>query len=165
MNARPILLVFPLIIVMNCEGPSVLDEQLVKVHFRYGFMNELNTFEKYYQKDLVMDGVAVTEFWFTTEDQEEILAEAERYGFFELPDTIRIRPTGDSVAIRILPDPGHQFLRIYYEEQDHTVHWTYPLLDDTVHVPRLRGITDFLIQLIESNPAWQALPPVHGGYI
>lgn len=144
----------------SCEEPTAPDEQLAMVHFHYHFRNELNTFDKTYQKDLVMDGVTSTEFWFTTEEQGELLAQAEIQHFYQFPDTIK-----SEAGVTNDPDPGRQFLRIKHEEWDHTVSWYYPLPEDHGYVPDLRALRDFLIELIESKPAYKSLPPARGGYI
>ncbi len=149
-----------LLLWLSCEEPTAPDEQLAMVHFHYYFRNELNTFDKTYQKDLVMDGVITADFWFTTEEQGEILAKAEQYHFYQLPDTIK-----QQEGVRVEPDPGRQFLRIKHEEWDHTVSWYYPLPEDHGDVPDLRALHDFLIELIESKPAYESLPPARGGYI
>ncbi|UCD38291.1 MAG: hypothetical protein JSW54_02075 [Fidelibacterota bacterium] len=151
------------ILLAACGEPVEPDEQFVKVHFHYGFRNELNTFEHNYQKDLVMDGVATTEFWLTTTEQEALLIKATQCGFFDLPDTI-IQPW-DTVMVVIDPNPGPQFLRLQHEAQDHLVTWFYPLPEDTVYLPRLIELAVCLIDLIESKQAYKSLPPARGGYI
>jgi len=153
-------LLLVLLLLTTCEEQIVTDKQFVKIHFHYGFANELNTFENIYCKDLVLDGVAAAEFWLTTDEQEEILVQAANHHFYELPDTIHDEP-GTSFD----PDPGRQFLRIQHQAHDHTVSWYYPLPQDSIYVPHLRILRDFLIELIESKPAYLSLPPARGGYI
>ncbi len=150
-----------LLVETSCEGPIVADEQLVMVHFHYHFKNELNTFEMTFQKDLAMDGVIATDFWFTTEEQAEILAQVEMHRFFQLPDTIKSYPPGATID----PDPGRQFLCIKHEDRDYTVSWYYPLPEDHEYVSDLLALRDFLIELIESKPAYKSLPPARGGYL
>ncbi len=144
----------------SCEEPTAPDEQLAMVHFNYNFKNELNTFEMTFQKDLVMDGVIATDFWFTAEEQAEILAKAEMHRFYQFPDTIKSEP-----GAAIDPDPGRQFLCIKHEERDHTVSWYHPLPEDHEYVSDLLALRDFLIELIESKPAYKSLPPARGGYL
>ncbi len=155
-----LVLLLALLVETSCEGPIVADEQLVRVHFHYHFKNELNTFEMTFQKDLVIDGVICTDFWFTTEEQGEILAKAEMHHFHQFPDTIKSEPWA-----AIDPDPGRQILRIKHEDRDHTVSWYHPLPEDHEYVSDLLALRDFLIELIESKPAYKSLPPTRGGYL
>ena len=150
----------------TCEDMQVACEQFVEVHFHYGFKNELNTFDLTYQKDLVMDGVISTDFWFTTEEQEEMLAKVEQYHFYQMPDTIKPQE-----VCCVTPDPGWLSMRIRQGDRDHTVSWYgqlswyYPQPEYEEYVPDLRALYDYIIELIESKCAYQLLPPARGGYI
>ena len=141
------------------------DPQFLQIRFHYWFRNELNTFEQTYQKDLVQDGTAKTSFWLTSEEQGRILEKVQTINFFQFPDTIRYEPGEDSIAVSISPDPGRQFLRVQYQEQDKTVSWYYPLPENNEYVPLLLELQDLVIEIIESKPDYQALPPARGGYI
>ncbi|MFC1543025.1 hypothetical protein ACFL4K_00635 [Candidatus Neomarinimicrobiota bacterium] len=150
----------------TCEDMQVACEQFVEVHFHYGFKNELDTFELTYQKDLVGDGVISTDFWFTTDEQEELLAKVEQYNFYLLPDTIKQR---EHVIVK--PDAGWQFLRIKQGDRNHTVSWYnlvswyYPQPEYEEYIPDLRALHDYITELIESKCAYQLLPPARGGYV
>jgi len=49
----------------STDVEKIHDEQLVKIHLQFGFVDELNTFEGTFTKDLVMDGSITVEFWFS----------------------------------------------------------------------------------------------------
>jgi hypothetical protein len=144
------------------------DPQFIKIHFHYGFANELNTFEQTLQKDLVMNGTISTSFWLTTEEQRLILSKVQSVNFFDFPDTIRQEVGSDSIMALTVPNPGIQFLRVQYKEQDKTVYW-YAYLRDSQgnndHATMLIQLTSLIIDIIESKPEYQSLPPAEGGYL
>jgi hypothetical protein len=141
----------------NINAP---DFKTIDIRFRYGFNNELNTFEGTYQKDLIMDGTAVTDFSFTTAEQESILAKLQANDFFELPDTVKAMP-----MIAFEPNPGIQFLRVKHGDKDKTVSWYYPLPQDNTNSRYINNLVTFMIEIIESKPEYKALPPARGGYL
>jgi hypothetical protein len=137
----------------SCETDVVApDPAIINIHFHYG--------EHLLQKDLVMDGIAQTQVWLTAEEQDTILAEVRRSDFFHWPDTIRAHP-----QIAFEPNPGRQFLRVQYQEQDKTVSWYYPLPANHDHAERLSALQDLLITIIVAKPEYKALPPARGGYL
>ena len=158
-------LVLLLIFFLACERkyPTELEVQFVKIHFHYGFKNELNTFEQTYQKDLVKDGTITTSFWLNQEEQNKIVEKIQSLNFFDFPDMIKYGES-DSIRVYISPNPGRQFLRIKYNEFDKTVNWNPPLPKNNSFTPKLKELIIFIIQIIEANPEYQKLPPVHGGY-
>jgi hypothetical protein len=159
------LLAAVILLVPSCEGlfTTKPEAQLVQVYLKYGFNNELNTFEKTLQKDLVADGIVKTSFWFTAEEQNAILEKANKINFFSLPDTLKY-VSHNKLTEKIFPDPGPQILRIKTPTQDKTVLWTYPSSDN----PRMKDLLEinkFIQSLIEAKPAYKKLPPRRGGYI
>ena len=162
---NPIIPFILLLLVLCNKNPVIPEEQFIKIHFHYGFGNELNTFEQTYQKDLVLDGSVKIPFWLTAEEQEQIISKVQTVNFFQFPDTICYNSETDSFTVAIVePNPGRQFLRILYQEQDKTVNWYLPLPDNEYSISLLELI-EHIISIIESKPEYQSLPPVRGGYI
>ena len=166
MKLIDVILIFLIFVVLlfinNCDEINHgEDAQFIKIHFYYGFGNELNTFEKYYTKDLVLDGKIKIHFWLTSEEQEKILEKVITIGFFNFPETIN----NDSTRVRIDPDPGEQFLLIQYRNHIHGTSWFLPLPSDSPYTVPLTELTNFIIELIKKKPAYQALPPARGGYL
>jgi hypothetical protein len=155
-----------LILFIACERkyPTEPEVQFIKIHFHYGFENELNTFELTYQKDLVMDGTIKTSFWLNQKEQNKIVEKIQAINFFDFPDTIKYGES-DSIRIYVSPNPGRQFIRIKYQQFDKTVNWFSPLPESNSCTPILKDLMTFIIQIIEVNPEFEKLPPVQGGYL
>ena len=148
----------------SCKDSSTEpDNQFVQIFFKYGFKNELNTFENSYQKDLFSDGVVKVNFWLTMEEQKSIIQKAEEINYFMLPDTL-ITIQEDSIAVSLNPNPGAQTLRIRYNAKDKTTVWFYPFIENDVQMKRIMELNSFIISMIESKPEYKKLPPSSGGY-
>src|SRR3989339_2231562 len=110
MKKQKLIFVFLLLglLLSSCKDSSTEpDIQFVQISFKYGFKNELNTFENTYQKDLFYGDVVKVNFWLTMEEQKSIIKKAEESNFFMLPDTL-ITIQEDSIAISLNPNPGAQ---------------------------------------------------------
>jgi hypothetical protein len=154
-----------LLIISDCSKTIIEpDPQLLKIHFYYGFGNELNTFEQTYTKDLVQDGYIIVRFWLTEAEQESISNKLQVVDFFNFPDTL-IQMDSDSIMVWISPDPGWQFLRVADENRKKVVYWRYPLPEGNKFVSRLRELKNLIADIIESKPEYRALPPAKGGRI
>ncbi|MCI0495347.1 hypothetical protein L0Z72_10105 [candidate division KSB1 bacterium] len=167
---RLLLLLVPLLcwslIMIGCSKTiTEPDPQFLKIHFYYGFSNELNTFKQTYTKDLVQDGYITVDFWLTEAEQERISNKLDFVDFFNFPDTLIYQIGPDSIMVRIEPDPGWQFLRVADENRDKIVHWRYPFPEENEFVPRLMELKNMIIEIIESKPEYRALPPAEGGRI
>lgn len=137
-------------------------DQIIQIHYKFGFADEINTFTKTYIKDLVLDGTLTIDFWFQREDQDTILKVVEEINFFNLPDTLSYYPE-DSIAVAINPDPGIQSLRIKYGSQDKTVYW-YLINSFPTEYYRINRITGLIKEILYADPEYQSLPEPTGGY-
>jgi len=145
------------------DSPTEPDQQFVQIFLKYGFRNELNTFENTFQKDLVMDGVIKVNFWLSEKEQNKILEKVNAVNYFAMRDTFKyISP--DSITVIISPDPGEQILRIKYQSEDKTTVWSYPPLENDEEFNDLLELRQYIITIIESKPGYKHLPPARGGY-
>ncbi len=150
-------------VFLSC-GDAFLEpeEQFVRIHFRYGFRDELNTFENYFRKDLVRDGVMEIDFWLTRNEQSEILHRAESLGFFTMPDSIIVE-----APVVVAPNPL-QSLRIQSNGSDNTVVWHYIVEefrgDLADHFESIQELSRTIREIIELKPEYTSLPPRSGGY-
>jgi len=160
-----VLLSFCLILIGCSKTITAPDLQLLKIHFYYGFGNELNTFEQTYTKDLVLDGYITVDFWLTEAEQERIKNKFGAVDFFSFPDTLIYQMGTNSIMVSIHPDPGWQFLRVADENRDKIVYWRYPIPEGNEFVPSLAELKKLIIDIIESKPEYKALPPANGGRI
>jgi hypothetical protein len=151
------------LLVCSCSKTTTApDPQFLKIHFYYGFGNELNTFEQTYTKDLVLDGYITVDFWLTEAEQETIRNKLYVVDFFHFPDTLIYQIGPDSIMVRIEPDPGWQFLRVADENRDKIIYWRYPLPEGNEFMPLLIDLKNLIINIIESKPEYRALPPPRG---
>lgn len=170
MKWKPCLLILFLSLgLWSCEKETIRetgqpDEQFLKIHFRYGFGNELNTFTQTYTKDLALDGYITISFWLTTAEQQQILGKMEALDFFNLPDTIRSAVSGDTALI-IHPDPGRQFLRVENTNANKEVSWYYPLPENDPAANAIIELSEFILNIIHSRPDYQKLPAPRGGWV
>jgi len=169
MNTKKYLLFLLLVlswslIMIGCSKTTTApDPQFLKIHFYYGFGNELNTFEQTYTKDLVLDGYITVDFWLTEAEQETIRNKLYVVDFFHFPDTLIYQIGPDSIMVSINPDPGWQFLQVADENRDKIVYWRYPFPEENEFVPRLVKLKNLIIDIIEAKSEYQALPPPRGG--
>ena len=152
-----VLLVMSLALV-NCSCNCGQDDIDLNVHMKYGYADEVNTFENYFKKDLVMDGFADTTFSFTPSQKNAILDMANEVVFFEMPEVIE-----STADFEQNPSPGEQTLRIKFDKWDHTVKWRYPLGDSELE-QNIKKLSYFIINIIIDSPEYKALPAPRGGY-
>ena len=146
--------------LMNCScSKCAKDYSDLHVHFKYDYKDELNTFEDYFVKDLVQDGITRTTLNFTDDEKESIVIMAEHVDFFNMPDTVYSTAEGEQE-----PLPGMQMLRLNLGDVDKTVYWTLPFggSDDE---QGLRKLSYHIRTLIIDKPEYKELPPAKGGYL
>ena len=160
--SKPFLLIISGIIcftLTNCNCNCDQEDIDLKVHMKFEYADEVNTFENYLKKDLVQDGVADTTFSFSKEEKYAILGVANDVGFFEMPEKIK-----STVDYEQNPSPGEQMLRIKFEDWEHTVKWTVPL-GKTELEQKIKKLSYFIINIIIDSPEYNALPKANGGYL
>jgi len=134
---------------------------MLKIDLQYGFRDELNTFARTLQKDLVLDGTVTVPFWLTSDEQDQILQKAMGIDFFSLPDTLRREP---GVFIST-PDPSPDLLRLQYGSQEKTVVWYYPQDPNDTQWKALLELRNVIVQVIQAKPEYKILPAARGGYL
>ncbi len=149
-------------LIMSCSNgvsPDRIghDEQFVQIYFHYNLLDELDTFQGTFQKDLVIDGTIRTTMWLTTNEQEIIAAALENYRFFSLPDTIQKQYS-------VMPDLGPQVLRIKYQGREKSIVWYSYASPNDKSIYYVEQLRDLLWNIIVSKPEYKALPPSTGGY-
>jgi len=156
------LWLFISILLYSCtDSPVEPDTQFVQIYFKYGFNNELNTFESTYQKDLILDGTIKIKFWLTTEEQNRILSKANQIGFFSFPANF----SDDTTFIMIDPNPGNQILRIKNDAKDIQTIWTCLIDLNNQQAVELLELNSLIISIIETKSGYKKLPPSRGGYM
>lgn len=133
------------------------DEQSVKIHLQYGFVDELNTFEGTFTKDLVMDGSITVEFWLSKKDQESIRELAEEVSFFSIPNTILAMP-----GVGMDPNPSPDMLRIKFEEIVNTVEWSYPKDPENANFDKVIELSEHIMSIVKKSEIYKSLPEARG---
>jgi len=145
-------------IIIGCTSTTdSVDEQFVEVHLQFGFVNELNTFEGKFTKDLVMDGSITVDFWLSKKDQESIKELANQVSFFNLPNNIPAQP-----GITILPDPSPNKLRFRFDTMDHTVVWSYAGNRENTNFKKVIELSNHIISIVKNNEIYRTLPETRG---
>jgi hypothetical protein len=160
-----LLLLIPALLMLSgscSESPDAPapDDQMLKIDLQYGFRDELNTFARTLQKDLVLDGTVTVPFWLTSDEQDQILQKALGIDFFSLPDTLQREP-----GVFISPDPSPDLLRLQYGSQEKTVVWYYPQDPNDTQWKALLELRNVIIQVIQTKPEYKVLPAARGGYL
>ena len=153
-----------LFLLSECGTPTdvekIHDEQLVKIHLQFGFVDELNTFEGTFTKDLVEDGSITVEFWLPKEDQESIIELAQELSFNSLPDTIPALP-----GVLITPNPSPDSLRIKFEDMDKTVVWSYPNDSENTDYKKVIELSEHIMSIVKESETYKLLPEARGGRV
>lgn len=137
--------------------------QSIKIHYKYNFKDEINTFNLKCIKDLILDGTVAMDFWYNEDEQNTLIKIVNEIDFFNLSDTLKtIRP--DSLACLFDPDPGLQSLKIKYLNNNKTVKW-FLYNTDSLELNRISKITNLLDSILENDPGYQMLPEPNGGYL
>lgn len=155
-----------LVLFISCSDSIIEpDPQIVQVFFKYSFNNELNTFDKTYQKDLILDGTIKVSFWLTTEEQNQILNKANELNFFSFPNIFPNIFPNDTSNVLVSPNPGNQILRIKTDNYDHQTKWTVLIDMNNSQAINIKELSSLIISIIEAKPEYKKLPPSRGGYI
>ena len=144
----------------STDVEKIHDEQLVKIHLQFGFVDELNTFEGTFTKDLVMDGLITVEFWLSKEDQESIIQLAQELSFFSLPNTIPMKP-----GVGMEPNPSPDSLRIKFEDMDKTVVWSYPNDSENTDYKKVIELSEHIMSIVKESETYKLLPEARGGRV
>jgi len=174
MQDRPLsfaILFLSLLLLSNCDmgkplptdlqqEPIATDPQILKLFFKYGFRNQVDTFKGTLTKDLVINGTVTAPFLFTASQQDSILGVLSEAEFFNLPDTLYPVPN-----MLLLPDHGPQILRVQYQSSLKSLMWSYVLDQSDPRNDAVLRLWRKLQQIVESTDAFKRLPPAVGAYI
>lgn len=155
-----VLITLIILLSISCNEKIIEpDEQRVEILLKYNYKDELNTFEKYFIKDLVIDGLYKVEFWLTELEQTEIEKKTYELNFFTLPDSML-----NSAPVEISPNFTH-YLKIKIGNDENAVTWNITLPEyQTEEHTKIYKLAKYIIDIIESKPEYKKLPERNGGY-
>lgn len=148
-----------IVLFYGCSCNCGEEDINLEVHLKYGYNDEVNTFENYLKKDLVQAGTADTTFSFTPSQKNAILAKANDIGFFDLPN--KIDRTAD---FEQNPSPGEQYLKIKYEDWENEVTWFSPV-GQSDNEQNIKELSYLIINFVIDSDEYKALPAAEGGYL
>ncbi len=148
---------------INEPKKDIVQNQDIKILYKYSFKDELNTYDLKLTKDLVLDGTITVDFWLTKEEQEKIISKLEEIDFYNLPDSLTWTEA-DSIKPKIEPDPGKQILKIKYQNKEKQIYW-YEINSYPKEYERIIQLTNTITDIISSKPEYKLLPLANGGYM
>jgi hypothetical protein len=160
----PIICVF---IFPSClKSSKVNDTKFVLIDYKYGFKNELNTFNDTFIKDIKGRGRIKIKLHLSNSEQDEIINMALRIGFFKMPDTLNVNDQqadifNDSVIVK----ENIQSLRIRYKNLDKKIIWRGILPYNNSKAKGLAELTYLIKSIIESKQVYKSLPAMNSGSI
>ncbi len=154
-----LLAALPLLGGCDLGGPHPSDTQSVKVLFKYGFRDQVDTFNGTLTKDLILNGTTTVAFSFTSAQQDSVIRALERSDFFHLPDTLFPVP-----GVAISPNPGVQVLRVQCEGRTKTLVWNDVLDASDPRTEKVLRLWGALEGIVRSTDTYRSLPPASGGY-
>jgi hypothetical protein len=162
MKTTILLLVF-IFLFISCgkkeETINTNDEQFVLIQFKYDRINELNTFDKTFTKNLMIEGEIKIPFALSKQEQESIIYKCEEIDFFGLPNTLLNPETKN-----IMPE-SQSFIKIEYKSIMHDIIWDgMPPKEFSTEHQRIVELASFIKNIVERSPEYKKLPQSFGGY-
>lgn len=147
-------------VIMPDEMPNDFSFSL---KYGVGALNEINTFEDTYTKDLVNDGTITTELKLTKKELKMIYNEMKR---IELLSTIQnisyVGEKGDQIASTPL---GEYMLTIQFDGKSYNAYWNDNIYDDEIR-RRLGIFVNIFLQdgILSKKKEYKELPEANGRY-
>ena len=150
--------------------PETMPEDF-DIIFEYGFEQAsqhdgINTIDNTISKDLITDGLVISEFEISAEDLEDIYNLLRENNVIKYPSIFE-PPYKDD------PEPGVERnctpsmeykLNIYYEGYEYNLYWHNANCSEAKNAMILQECFNELIQIIRSTEAYRAFPESSGGY-
>lgn len=145
--------------------PAVSDFDFV---FKYGYgavpVNELDTFNGTYTKDMILEPSITVNLTLTPEEKTQIRQKMEEIDFFSYPDRYEVIVPPGSPGSMVTPYPSY-----YFMVKDGTIIkellWGDSIRNADAQATELRRLIAFIQNIIESKEEYKRLPPTKGGYM
>jgi len=156
---KSILMIFTVFgFIISCgenktQTADSIEEQFIKIEFKYDKINELNTFNKTFTKNLLIEGPMQIPFGFTKAQQEIIIAKMDAIDFFWLPNSLLNQETSF-----IIPD-AQSIIKIEYGSIAHEVKWDgMPPKEFSKEHQRIVELANLIKSIVQQNPEYKKLP-------
>ena len=160
-----ILIVCSLVFSLSCSTPPPTSSNFNLI-FKYGVgaKNELNTFNRTYTKDMVMDPSITVNLSLSKEELGRIYQKMVEIDFFDYPDEYKATVFPWQSKGLKLPYSSYYF-RVEYDSKTKELSWKDNILNKDKRAEKLRELIKFIRDIIESKEEYKQLPPARGGYI
>lgn len=134
--------------------------------FKYGVnaMNELDTFQGTYTKDMVADPSITVPLSLSEEELDRIYQKMVEIDFFNYPDKFSVYvPPGEPVGI-VTPYASYYF-KVEYNSQVKELWWEDEIINENEKADRLRELIKLIRDIVESKEEYKELPPPSSAYL
>lgn len=160
----PVICIF---ILSSCLRSSKKEHiKFTMIDYRYGFNNELNTFNDSFTKGMAGSGSIKIQMQLSEPEQDEIIHKALAINFFHMQDTLRFNKQNFREAgMSANNGQSIQFLRIKYKNMDKKIVWLGAIPYNNSNYKGLIELTALIRSAIETKQEYKALPGNSSGYI
>jgi hypothetical protein len=134
--------------------------------FKYSVQagNELNTFKGTYTRDMVRGFDVTTRLTLTKDELDQIHQKMIDIDLFNYPDTFKVGPTADGMITMETPYDSYYF-KVQAGNETKELSWDAENINPNPQADKLRELIKLIIGIIQSKPAYKALPEPRGGYM
>ena len=148
------------------KSSKVNDSKFVLIDYRFGFNNEINTFNDTFIKNFTGRGKIKIKLHLSNLEQDKIINKALRIGFFDMPDTLNINNQYfEKYSDSTVAEVNIQSLRIKYKNFDKKIIWNEVLPYNNPETQKLAELTFLIRKIIEAKPAYKSLPAINSSSI
>jgi hypothetical protein len=131
---------------------------------RYLPVNRLDTMRDTYTQDMVVDSPVIVKMRLPEEDMEAILSKMKEIGFFQYPTAFSVRPDPGGAIVVVTPFSSYHFRVYSHGIIVKELRWDNEIMNQDPKADSLRELISFIIEKIQSDPAYGGLPEPRAGY-
>lgn len=153
---------------MNSEEDGVImpndmpDDFMFSLKYGVKALNEINTFEQTYTKDLVLDGTVTTELELTKAELRKIYQKMKE---IEILDTVlKAVYIGEDGAETHIEPRSDYYLTVQINEEIYSVEWTNNIHDEDTRNELARFVNFLHDEIISIKSEYLGLPEPSGSY-
>jgi hypothetical protein len=160
-----LVLIVAVIVLAGCTAPPA-DVSSFNLIFKYGVTakNELNTFERTYTKDMVMDPSITVELSLTEAELDRIYQKMVEIDFFDYPDEFSV-PVEEGELVTIVTPYSSYYFKVEYDSAVKELRWEDEIVNPDEKAERLRELIQLIRDIIESKEEYKELPAPTSGYM
>jgi hypothetical protein len=147
-------------------NPPTLAQSDFNFIFKYGVTGRttLDTYQGTYTKDMVMDPDITIELKLSQEEMDSIYQKMVEIDFFKYPDEFSVSVPVSERKAEVTPYSTY-FFQVTYGDKTKELLWHDKIMNPDEKADKLKGLINFIINIIESKEEYKALPKANGGYI